>query len=90
MIRLIIKFWPALIPIVIYVAYMFWRKRHAKKNNLDIPHLFDGPWVWAVAAMFAIIIGGFIIMGVSAPTNPGTEYEPAHLENGKIIPERLH
>ena len=48
----------------------------------------------AIAAVVAIIalllvIGSFAYLAEFAGAPPGSTYEPAHMENGKFVPERM-
>lgn len=89
MLRLFLsRFWPVTLPLIIYVLWMIYRQRKAKKLGHPVPALKDGPWVWAVAASILLAIGGFLALGLTAEQTDGT-YIPAHMENGELIPARV-
>lgn len=90
MIRLLlIRLWPVFVPLLIYVAWMFYRRRIARKQDAEIPGWKDGPWLWAVIATFVLAVGGFLFLGLSAPSNRDTTYEPIRFQDGKLIQERM-
>lgn len=90
MLKLIItKFWPALVPLALYVLWMLLRKRKAKNANEAIPGWMDGPWLWAVVASILMVIAGFFWLGLSSENNSGTSYQPKEFKDGQLIEERL-
>ncbi len=38
---------------------------------------------------FSLVIAGLVLFAHFGGAPPGAEYEPAHMENGKLIPGRL-
>jgi hypothetical protein len=79
------RFWPVLIPLIIYLLWMFIVRNKAKRAGEPLPHFKDGPWFWAVVAALATGIVIFIILGLSHQPNTGN-YVPPKTENGRIIP----
>lgn len=89
MLRLLItRFWPILLPLVLYIVWMLSERRKAAKRGEELPGLADGPWIWAVAASMLMAMGAFIWLGMSSEPETGT-YIPPRLENGKVIPSHL-
>jgi hypothetical protein len=86
MIRLILfRFWPALLPLVIY---FFWHRasvRRAKKENKPAPHFRDGPVYWTVLASLLIAVLCFVVMGVELEPQKG-DYIPPVVKDGAIVP----
>lgn len=90
MIRLLfVRLWPVFIPLLLYVAWMIYRRRQARKLGAAIPPWTDGPWVWAVMATLLIAMTGFVLLGLIEPADRDSIYEPAHMENGTLIQERM-
>ncbi|MDG1287436.1 MAG: DUF6111 family protein [Rickettsiales bacterium] len=81
---LLTKFWPALIPIALYLLW-FAYKRHKLRHSDEVVRITDGPWlVTLITAMF-IAAAGFIWLGlVGEKTGPAT-YTPAIMKDGKIV-----
>lgn len=82
---LLLRFWPVLIPLLLYILWLALRRRRARKNEEDIPGWLDGPWMWAVAASFILLILGFLILGIWGEGADIGQYTPARVENGRII-----
>lgn len=86
MVRIIMfRLWPAFIPLIVYVLWMLYRRRKAKRDDSIPPAFRDGPWVWAVGASLLIAMLCFISLGLSTPHNSGTSYQPTQLKDGKLI-----
>lgn len=87
--RLLLKLWPVLIPVVLYLAWHAYAKAKAKREGKTPPTLREGPWIWIIASMLAIAVILLLSLGLSTkPSNDGT-YVPAHLEDGKLIPGKM-
>lgn len=84
MIRLLISFWPVLLPLLAYGVWM-WR---TTRNTGARPRLHEGPWMWTLIAMIAIGIVLFLVLGLSS-TPSDDHYVPPHLENGTLVPGRV-
>lgn len=83
---LITRFWPVLVPILLYVAWLWYVRRKAAKAGETQPTFFDGPWLWAVMASLLLCIGGFIMLGLTQEGLSEGHYVPAKLVGGKIMP----
>ena len=88
MIKLLLtKFWPAFIPIGLYLLWLFLKKRKAKKNGDNVPTWRDGPWLYAVIASLLIVIVGFLILALMQETGEETSYTPKRFEGGVLMDE---
>lgn len=85
---LVVRFWPVLLPILIYLLWLVLARRKAHKKGDPLPTFFDGPWIWTVVATLALAIGGFVFLGALSTKDNSTEgrYVPAKVIDGKIIP----
>lgn len=81
----LLRFWPVLIPLLIYIVWMFSVRRRAKKMGEKPPHFRDGPLFWVVVSSLLIAVVMFVWIGLSHPQNRG-DYVPPHMENGRIVP----
>jgi hypothetical protein len=90
MLRLIIfKFWPALIPAIIYLVWLLIARKKAKKLGAQVlPGIKDGPWIEAVISTIAIVIAMFFWLALSTPVEKG-QYIPPKVVNGKIIDSQI-
>ena len=86
MLRLLLfRFWPVLIPLIVY--WLWYRTHVAKaiKDGKPAPRFRDGPWYWLVLSTLLAAVGCFIWWGASTEQVQG-RYIPAHMENGTLIP----
>jgi hypothetical protein len=90
MIRFILeRLWPALIPLLLYVLWHVWRARKYREQGLEAPKLKDGPWMATLLIMLGLAALCLIVLGVLAPKRNHVAYEPARIENGKIVKGHL-
>ena len=82
------RFWPVLIPLLVYWLWVLNVRRKARKVGEPEPRFRDGPWYWAVLTSLLIGMGCFLVVGLSHTEHKG-EYEPAHMENGILVPGRV-
>lgn len=82
------RFWPVLIPLVVYYLWHMNARRKAKKSGAALPHFRDGPWYWAVLASLLIAVACFLFLGLTHAENSGN-YVPPHMENGTLVPGRV-
>ena len=82
------RFWPVLVPLIIY--WMWWRVmlHRARRNDGVLPRFRDGPWYWAVLASLATGAACFIYLGLTQDPRKG-DYAPPHLEDGRLVPGRV-
>lgn len=76
-----------LLPTLIYVGYVFLKRRTegAGPNNV----LDDAPLLWLFAAGAALVIFTLIIFGSTSGGRPGQTYQPPVYRDGKIEPGQL-
>jgi hypothetical protein len=82
---LLFRFWPVLIPLVVY---WLWHRTHVAKairDNKPVPHFRDGPWYWMVLATLLVSVGCFVWWSASTEQAKG-HYVPAHMEKGTLVP----
>jgi len=74
-----------LLPIAVYLSYALWQRQRARRTGAAVVGLERGPWFWLIAGGLILSIGGFVALGVPKGGRPHT-FEPAHIENGKVVP----
>ena len=72
-------------PFVAYAIYLFVTKSGVLARSSWPPKVLAS---LAIVAM-VLMIGSFVILAHFTGTPPGGTYEPAHLEDGKLIPGRV-
>lgn len=81
----LLRFWPVLIPLVVYIVWMIRVRNHARRAGEKPPHFGEGPWFWAIVVSLGIGVVMFVVLGLSHEGNQGA-YVPPHMEGGRIVP----
>ena len=84
----LLRFWPALIPTLLYVVWLLVMRSRARKKGEREPHFRDGPVYWLVIISLAIAAVCFVATGISHDAQKGN-YQPPHMENGVLIPSKV-
>ena len=82
------RFWPVLVPLLVYWLWHARAKSRARKTGAPIPHFRDGPWYWAVLASLVTAIFCFLYLGATTHEGKGT-YVPPHVEGEQLVPGRV-
>lgn len=78
------RFWPVLIPLLVYLVWMRKVQDRARVAGQPIPRFRDGPWFKAVVASLITGIAIFLFFGLTQKSVKG-DYIPPRLEGGKIV-----
>ena len=71
-----------LLPFVLYAVYLLaTRTNVVHPDSWPLRHL-----AWLFAAALLLVIGSFIYFANYTGAPVGSDYEPAHMENGKFVP----
>ena len=74
-----------LLPFVLYAAYLLaTRSAVVHPDSWPLRHL-----AWLFAAALLLVIGSFIYFANYTGSPVGSDYEPAHIEDGKFVPQRM-
>lgn len=85
MIRLLIKIWPAFIPIALFMLwYLLACRKHKKGKRETKPTVKEGPWLLTILSSIAIAIICIIFSGLNQESIKGN-YTPAYIQDGKIV-----
>lgn len=79
------RFWPVLVPLLVYWLWLLLVRRRAVKEGKPKPRFSDGPWFWAVLCSLAVGLLCFLYLGMSAQGTTG-DYTPPQFKDGKIVP----
>jgi hypothetical protein len=74
-----------LVPFAVYAAFLWF----TETRMLDREHWTPKRLSSLVIAALLLMIGSFLFLGHFSGAPPGSTYEPAHVENGKLIPGRV-
>jgi quinol-cytochrome oxidoreductase complex cytochrome b subunit len=78
------KLWPILIPLLLYVMWLFYCKYIRKDKKVDI---FAPPFGWVIASMAVIAV--LMMAWISIEQQKSEEsYVPTRVEGGKIVPSQ--
>lgn len=86
MIKLLTKFWPTLIPLLLFAAaWVHLRKKQQQSLRAPLSALETRLWYGALIASLLITAGTMVYFALNIePTGSGI-YTPAHMENGHLI-----
>ncbi len=87
MLRLILlKLWPALIPLVAYLLWLRYNKRRAARGVETPPELIRGVRFWCIIASLALLAMSFIIVSLNQPAMQDGDYVPPSYDGSSITP----
>ena len=84
---LITKFWPVLIPVILYLIW-YLIKKSKKENDKNLVLFVDGPVKLVFYSTTVILVFCFVYMFINLERKEET-YIPSRVENGKIIPSSV-
>lgn len=87
---ILIRFWPALIPIGLYLLWHFWRCKQAQKKGEEKPKHKGSHWFMVAMATLLLIMGSFLLLGLTGEKHGPSTYVPPHMENGAIVQGEIH
>jgi hypothetical protein len=73
-----------LVPFVLFALVLVIGRKNPFRLEAWTERLFQ----LAVAGLLCVILG-FVITGIFAERSTGSIYEPAHMENGRLVPGRF-
>lgn len=65
-----------LLPILLYAAYMMWRRWRARVAGDPEPPWEHGHWFWAIVAGLALAIAVFVALAMIADHSPDAPFRP--------------
>ena len=84
MLKLLLKLWPAALPILIY---WLWRKfRRGKAAEDKLSPLESRLWIATLVLSLVIAIVCIVVMGAGGEGGEGTYVRPQYEGGGKVIP----
>jgi hypothetical protein len=84
----ILRFWPALIPLIVYVTWLYVVRRKAEKAGTPKPQFRDGPWYSTVIASLLIAAACLVYWGITQDSEKGA-YTPPQLKDGELVPGKI-
>ncbi len=77
---------PLLLPVTVYLGWVWLARRTGKGEEGVLTRLQEGPWFWLVAAGVALMVGGLVLTALMGQGQTEGTYTPARLEGGRVIP----
>ena len=68
-----------LLPILLYAAYIYWRRWRARAVGDPEPPWEHGHWYWAIVVGLVLAIGSFVLLEVLSEQSPPIPYSPPTL-----------
>lgn len=82
MIRLLKILWPALIPLLIYTLWVWWRARKLAQGH-EVPPLSRYRF-WAIFSSLLIAVMMLVLLGINQPENAAGHYRAATYKHGEL------
>jgi drug/metabolite transporter (DMT)-like permease len=74
-----------LLPFMLYAVYLLaTRSQVLHSDSWPLRHI-----AWLLGAALLLVIGSFIYFANYTGAPVGSDYEPAHMEDGKFVPQRI-
>ena len=78
---------PLVLPVAIYLTYMWWRRRHAVKHGEESPIVERTHMFISVVIGFLLMAGSLTWIAVASGVTPGEGgYQSPRYKDGNIIP----
>ncbi len=77
------------LPMVLYALYMAWARNRARAAGALQPTWEEGPGFWLVLGGAALGVGSLVARALLGEYNPEGVYQPARVEDGRIVPGRI-
>ena len=78
---------PLLGPLVLYLLYMAYRRRHAAKHGNDVPEIERSHVFWSIIVGFVLMMAGLVSLAVFTGEEPGSgQYQSPRMEDGRVVP----
>ena len=87
MFKVLLRFWPVLIPLLLYGIWRLRRKRTEEENPLSDSEAQLWAWTLVVSLVIAILSIGVVMF--TTESNRDSEYQPALYKDGKLVPGEM-
>jgi MFS superfamily sulfate permease-like transporter len=65
-----------LLPILLYAAYLMWRRWRARVAGNPEPPWEQGQWFWAIVVGLVLSIGVFVVLAIFGDGSPDAIFRP--------------
>lgn len=85
----LLRFWPVLIPLLVYWLWLKFVGRKATIEGRPVMRFRDGPWFWAVLASLLVAMACFVFVAEEATVGTTGDYVPPHMEGKTLVPGQV-
>ena len=84
------RFYPVLLPLILYLLWLYFVRRRALKKGEPLPKFRDGSIFWLLISSLLIAVLCFLFLAFSVDDvgNQGS-YQPPHMEGKKLVPAQV-
>lgn len=82
------RFYPVLLPLLLYLSWLYIVRKRAVRKGETPPRFRDGPVFWLLMSSLVIAVLCFVFLGFSTQGTKGV-YQPPHMEGGKLVPSQV-
>ena len=84
------RFYPVLLPLILYLLWLYFVRRRARKKGEPLPRFRDGSIFWLLISslLIAVLCFLFLAFSVGDVGNKGS-YQPPHMEGEKLVPAQV-
>lgn len=80
---------PLLGPTVLYFMWAKWESGRRAPGDGPVRGIGDAPWAWLALAGTVLAVASVLVFDRFTDKDVGSVYQPAHVEDGKLIPGRM-
>lgn len=85
MTAILIRFWPVLIPLVIYIIWHDSQRRKALKAGETPKRMKEGPWQLMLLSTVVLAVGCMVWFLLTTESHTNMAYQPAQIIDGKLV-----
>lgn len=94
---ILLKFWPAFVPIILYIIYRLVKKVRQRKEGEPViidattgeKRWYETEIFWVVLSSLLLLIGSFLVFIVFGEYGSDGTYQPAQFKDGVLIPGKI-
>lgn len=84
------RFYPVLLPLIIYLLWLYFVRHRASKKGEPLPKFSDGSIFWLLMSSLLIAVLCILFLAVSVDKNGNKgSYQPPYMEEKKIVPAQV-
>ncbi len=85
---ILLRAWPALIPIIIYLGWLYYMKKRAGDGEKPPVEVFRSPLYWTLILSALMVMASFVFYGISMEPRRDGQYVPPSFDGETLSPAR--